>query len=196
MPSRDTVLTPEVVRILKIFFFSSFGLMLVFSFFNSHRADNSGKELSTFRITDADKLYFLNVRSIYYDRELRRDADMTLFRHGKRIQSGNLPRLDPVIILNPGNDEAYIYFELSNSEFPVQIRAKSGKEIQTLEILLGNNSDHYQLMKNIKPLIDNDFEIHLIKSDLEIALWSSEKEKEILKTVFEDYFRLLNQSDK
>lgn len=195
MASRDPVLTPDLVRILKIFIFSSFGLMLVFSFFNSYRANNTGKD-RTFRISDADKLYFLNVRSIHYDREVRRDAGMTLFRHGKRIQSDSFPKLDPVIILNPVNEEAYIYFELKNVEFPVQIRAKSGKVIQTIEFNQGNNLAHFDLMKRFTSLIDNDFEFHLINSNQQIPLWSSEKEKEILKTVFEDYFRLLNQSDK
>lgn len=194
MASRDPVLTPDLVRILKIFIFSSFGLMLVLSFFNSYRANNTGKD-RTFRSTDANKLYFLNVRSIHYDRELRRDAGMTLFRHGKRNQQDSLPKLDPVIILNPVNEEAYIYFELKNAEFPVQIIAKSGKETQTLEFDQGNNSAHFDLMKRLNYLIDNGFEFHLINFNQQIPLWSSEKEKEILKTVFEDYFRLLNQSD-
>lgn len=195
MASRDPVLTPDLVRILKIFIFSSFGIMLGLSFFNSYRANNTGKDL-TFRISDADKLYFLNVRSIHYDREVRKDAGMTLFRHGKRIQSDSLPKLDPVIILNPVNDEAYIYFELKNAEYPVQIRVKTGNEIQTLQFDQGNNSAHLNLMRTLNPLIDNHFEFHLINSNQQIPLWSSEKEKEILKTVFEDYFRLLNQSNK
>ena len=194
MASRNTILTPELVKILKIFFFSSFGLMLVFSFFDSHRAANSGKD-QTFRITDANKLYFLNVRSIHYDRELRRDANMTIFRHRKRTQSDSLPKMDPMIILNPIKDEAYIYFELINAELPVLLHARLGNENQTIEFIQGNNKEHYQLMRKIKHLIDKDFEIHLVKTEFQSPLWSSEKEKEILKTVFEDYFRLINQSD-
>jgi len=194
MASRNTILTPELVRILKIFFFSSFGLMLVFSFFNSHRATNSGKD-QTFRITDANRLYFLNVRSIHYDREQRRDANMTLFRHGKRVLPDSLPKVDPMIILNPIKDEAYIYFELINADLPVQLQARLGNETQTIEFIQGNNKEHYQLMKKIKHLIDKDFEIYLVKTELQSPLWSSEKEKEILKTVFEDYFRLINQSN-
>jgi hypothetical protein len=194
MASRNTILTPELVKILKIFFFSSFGLMLVFSFFDSHRAANSGKD-QTFRITDANKLYFLNVRSIHYDRELRRDANMTIFRHRKRTQSDSLPKMDPMIILNPIKDEAYIYFELINAELPVLLHARLGNENQTIEFIQGNNKEHYQLMRKIKHLIDKDFEIYLVKTEFQSPLWSSEKEKEILKTVFEDYFRLINQSD-
>ena len=193
MSSRDPVLTPDLVRIVKIFLFTSFGLMLVLSFFNSYRADNSGKE-RTFRTSDSDRLYFINVRSIHYDRELRRDASMTLFRHAKRIQFDSIQKFDPVIILNPLRDEAYIYFELKNAEFPVQIRAKSGIEIQTIEFANGNNSDHFALMKTLNPLINNDFDFYILQSGKEFPLWVSDEEKEILKTVFGDYFRLLNQS--
>ncbi len=192
MPAKDPVLTPDLVRILKIFLTSAFGFMLVLSFFNSYRANNSGEE-RTFKITDSNKLYFLNVRSIHYDRELRRDAGMTLFRHGRRMPSDSIPKIDPVILLNPLTDEAYIYFELKHAEFPVQIRAKSGKEEQHVEFVNGNNSDHFALMKLLNPLINNNFDFYLMISGKEFPLWPSEKEKEVLKTVFEDYFRLLNQ---
>jgi hypothetical protein len=192
MPVRDPVLTPDLIRVLKFFLLSSFGIMVVFSLFNSYRANNSGKD-RTFSITDSDKLYFINVRSIHYDQELRRDAGMTLFRHGKRILSDSVPKIEPVIILNPLNAEAYIYFELKNAEFPVQIVAKSGTEIHTIEFSIGNNSDHFATMKKLNLLINNDFDFYLIQFGQEIPLWSSDKEKEILKTVFGDYFRLLNQ---
>jgi hypothetical protein len=192
MSSRDPVLTPDLVRILKIFIFSSFGLMLLLSFFNSHRANNSGKD-RTFKISDADKLYFLNVRSIHYDRELRRDAGMTLFRHENRSQLDSFPQINPVIILNPVNGEAYIFFELENADFPVRIAAKSGQQTQMIEFANGNNSAHFDLMKSLKPLIDKGFEFFLISANREIPLWNTSEEKEILKTIFEDYFRLLNQ---
>ena len=193
MPSRDPVLTPELIKILKIFIFSSFGLVLVFSFFNSYRADNSGED-RTFKISDSDKLYFLNVRSIHYDRELRRDAGMTLFRHGKRFQSDSLPTFHPLIILNPVKDDAYVFFELQHAEYPIRLRTSSGSDAQAIDFSNGNNQDHLRLMNQLKTWIEADYQIQLEINNQIFPLWSSEKEKEVFKTIAEDYFRLLNQS--
>jgi hypothetical protein len=164
MPSRDPVLTPELIKIMKIFIFSSLGLVLVFSFFNSYRADNTGAD-RTFKMTDSDKLYFLNVRSIHYDRELRRDAGMTLFRHGKRFQPDSLPSFHPLIILNPVKDDAYVFFELQHAEYPIRLQASLGSETQFIDFSNGNNQDHFKLLNQVKPwkLEINNFRFGLPK---------------------------------
>lgn len=190
MTARDSTLTPELIKILKIFIFSSLGLVLVLSFFNDYRANNTGDD-RTFHVSDANGLYFLNVRSIYYDREIRRDAKMTLFRHGKRFQSDSLPTLDLVILLNPVKDNAFIYFELKNGDWPIQIRAKSDETDEVFEFSNGNNTDHFNFLKKMKPAIEHNSEFEMIIGGKTQPLWSGEKEKAALKSVVEDYFRLL-----
>lgn len=74
----------------------------------------------------------MNVRAIHYDREVRRDAGMTLFRHGKRLQSDAQPTVDLVILLNPVKDDAYIYFELKNADWPIRLSAKTDKDVLVL----------------------------------------------------------------
>ncbi len=194
MPTKDPVLTPELLRLIKIFLFSALGLVLVLSFFNSYRADNTG-QYRTFRVADADRLYFLNVRGLSYDREVRKDAGMTLFRHGKRKVDEENPTFFPLIIQNPIKDEAYIYFELLHADYPIKIISKSAETIDSVEFSNGNNLDHLDLMIKIKPWIEADYEFELAISGKRYPLWSDEKEIDVLKTVIEDYFRLLNQSD-
>lgn len=193
MPTRDPVLTPELIKILKIFIFSSFGLVLIFSFFNTYRADNTGQD-RTFKVSDADRLYFLNVRSIYYDREVRSDAGMTLFRHSKRMKSDSWPSFDPVIILNPIKDDGYIFFELQHLEYPVSLQASSDQDSLSIEFSNGNNQDHLKLMNQLKTWIDANYQIVLKKGSQSFPLWSTEKEKDVFKTIAEDYFRLINQA--
>lgn len=190
MAKRDATLTPELIKILKIFIFSSLGLVLVLSFFNDYRANNTGDDRA-FHVSDANSLFFQNVRSIYYDREIRRDAGMTLFRHGKRFQSDSMPTLDLVILLNPGKDNAFIYFELKNGDWPIQIRTKADGIEQVFEFSNGNNTDHFNLLKKLKPAIDQNSDFELILGEKNQPLWSDEKEKTALKSVVEDYFRLL-----
>lgn len=190
MNKREPTLTPELIKILKIFIFSSLGLVLVLSFFNDYRANNTGDD-RTFYVSDANRLYFLNVRSIYYDREIRSDAKMTLFRHGKRFQSDSMPTLDVVMLLNPVKDNAFIYFELNNADWPIQIRAKSEEGVEVFEFSNGNNTDHFNFLKQLKPAIDQNSEFEMIVNGKNHPLWSREKEKAALKSVMEDYFRLL-----
>lgn len=194
MTKRDPVLTPELVKILKIFIFSSLGLVLVLSFFNGYRANNSGED-RTFKVNDSNRIYFLNVRSIYYDREIRRDAGMTLYRHGKRLRSDSIPTLDLVILLNSAKEDAYIYFELKNAEWPIRISIKMGIETQVFDFSNGNNTEHFALLQNLKPYILGNSEFELILDDKTFPLWSNEIEKEAVKSVVEDYFRLLNQTN-
>ncbi len=194
MSKRDPVFTPELVKVLKIFIFSSLALVLVLSFFNGHRANNSGED-RTFRMKDANQLYFLNVRSIHYDREIRQDASMTLFRHRNRLETDILPSLDLVIILNPLKDDAYIYFELKNGEWPIQIRTTSSGIMETLDFANGNNLDHLNLFKKIAPAIEQNAQFELILGEKIYPLWAEEKEKDALKSVLEDYFRLLDTTN-
>lgn len=191
MAQSDQVLTPELVKLLKIFIFLSLGLVLILSFFNSYRANNTGEDKS-YRVNDSNRLYFMNVRAIHYDREVRRDAGMTLFRHGKRLQSDAQPTVDLVILLNPVKDDAYIYFELKNADWPIRLSAKTDKDVLVFDFSNGNNDEHFGLIQKLKPLIQANAEFELILDGKTFPIWSNEMEKEAVKSVVEDYFRLLN----
>lgn len=194
MTKKDPILTPELVKIIKIFVFTSLGLVILLSFFNGYRANNSNDD-RTFSINDSNRLYFLNVRSIYYDREVRRDAGMSLFRHGKRRQSDSLPTLDLVILLNSAKESAYIFFELENAEWPIKIIAKSQAETAVLEFRKGNNADHFAMYQQLKTFIKSDAEFEMDLGQKSIPLWTEPKEKAAIKLVIEDYDRLLNQTN-
>lgn len=194
MSKRDPVLSPELIKILKIFILSALALVFVLSFFDDYRAKNSGKD-RTFHVNDSNRLYFQNVRSIHYDREVRQDAGMVLFRHRKRFQSDSLPTLDLVILLNTGKDEAYIYFELKNADWPIQIRTSSSGVHAAFDFANGNNQDHLDLFEKLVPAITSNAEFGLVLGEKIVSLWAEEKEKDALKTVVEDYFRLLDKTN-
>lgn len=197
MPKRqktNEILSPELIKILKIFGFVSVGLVLLLSFFNTKRANNTGDDL-TFHMTSSSRLYFLNVRAISYDRESRSDAGMLLFRHGKREIYGSQPSLDLVIILNSQKDEAYLYIEPVNMEWPLEIRAsREGKE-EVFQFQNSNNSDFLKYVRNLEPWIADNAEFEIKKDSTWTSIWSKPKEKEALKTILEDYFRLINEQE-
>ncbi|HCD86693.1 MAG TPA: hypothetical protein DEQ87_03500 [Algoriphagus sp.] len=186
MAAKDPVLTPELLKIIKIFGIASILMVLGLSFFNSRRANNTGEDL-TFRMSDAARIYFLNMKAINYNREIRSDAGMTLFRHEDLSVKNDEAGIQLVLILNPPKDEAYLYLEPRNFDWPIQI--KSGGE--TFIFKNGNKSDHLSAINQLKALIENGKMIFLVQNEREIPLWEEESEKDALKQVFEDYARLV-----
>jgi hypothetical protein len=197
MPQRQNsndILSPELIKILKIFGLISIGLVLLLSFFNTKRANNSGQDLS-FRMTSSSRLYFLNVRAIKYDREARSDAGMILFRHGKRAISDRNPLLNVMIIMNNSKDEAYLYLEPLNLDWPLEIKASHGGNEEVFQFQNGNNYEVLGYVRQLEPWITNDANFEIKVDSTWVTIWSSPKEKEALKSILGDYFRLINEQE-
>ena len=193
MSSKAPVFTPDLIKVLKIFLGSALGLVLLLSFFDGYRADNTGKE-RTFQAADADRLFFVNLRSIHYDREVRQEADMELFRHGKRLKSDRIPTFFPAILLPSKTKEAYLFFELEGADYPIQIQAILGDEVIQIPFDLSGNTAHKSLAEQLWPLLQQQVSFKLLVEGKEYPLWQTESDQEVLKTVLTDYFRVLNQA--
>ena len=192
MSSKTPVFTPDLIKVLKIFLGSALGIVLLLSFFDGYRADNTGKDRG-FQVADADKLFFLNLRSIHYDREQRQEAKMELFRHGKRQNIPNTPSFFPAILFPSNKEEAYLFFELEGGDYPIQIQAiDQGMETE-ISFDLAGNAAHKGLAEQLFPLLQRDASFTWEVNGTKSPLWANESEKEVLKTVLTDYFRILNQ---
>jgi hypothetical protein len=192
MSSKAPVFTPDLIKVLKIFLGSALGIVLLLSFFDGYRADNTGKDRS-FKIVNADKLFFVNLRSIHYDREMRSEAKMEIFRHGKRQTAPNSPSFFPAILFPSKEEEAYLFFELEGATYPIQIQVMDqGKETKISFDLAGNTA-HRALAEQLWPFLQGDASFTWEVNGSKYPLWANESEKEVLKTVLTDYFRVLNQ---
>ena len=192
MSSKTPVLTPDLIKVLKIFLGSALALVLMLSFFDGYRANNTGKD-RTFQVADADRLFFVNLRSIHYDREVRLEAGMEIYRHGKRSKSDTVFTFFPALLLHSKQKEAYLFFELERAEYPIQIQIKTDDHLIQIPFDLGGNAAHKALGEQLWPLVQQNASFSLLVLDKERPLWQTESEKEVLKTVLTDYFRLLNQ---
>ena len=192
MSSKAPVLTPDLIKVLKIFLGSALALVLMLSFFDGYRANNTGKDRA-FQVADADRLFFVNLRSIHYDREVRQEAEMELFRHGKRLMSDTIPTFFPALLLHSKQKEAYLFFELEGADYPIQIQANLGDEVIQIPFDLGGNTAHKALGEQLWSLLQQNASFSLSVNGKETPLWKTESEKEVLKTVLTDYFRILNQ---
>lgn len=193
MSSKAPVFTPDLIKVLKIFLGSALGIVLLLSFFDGYRADNTGKE-RTFQVADADRLFFLNLRSIHYDREVCQEADMELYRHGKRPKFDSIPSFFPAILLPSKTKEAYLFFELEGADYPIQIQAMLGDEVIQIPFDLGGNTAHKALGEQLWSLLQQNASFSLNVNGKEYPLWQTESDQEVLKTVLTDYFRILNQA--
>jgi hypothetical protein len=193
MSSKSPVLTPDLIKVLKIFLGSALALVLLLSFFDGYRANNTGKE-RTFQVADADRLFFVNLRSIHYDREVRQEADMELFRHGKRPNFDSIPSFFPAILLPSKTKEAYLFFELEGADYPIQIQVILGDEVIQIPFDLSGNTAHKSLGEQLWPLLQQQAFFKLLVEGKEYPLWQTESDQEVLKTVLTDYFRILNQA--
>jgi hypothetical protein len=192
MSSKAPVLTPDLIKVLKIFLGSALALVLILSFFDGYRANNTGKDRA-FQVADADRLFFVNLRSIHYDREVRQEAEMELFRHGKRLMSDTIPTFFPALLLHSKQKEAYLFFELEGADYPIQIQANLGDEVIQIPFDLGGNTAHKALGEQLWSLLQQNASFKWTVDGKEYPLWQTESEKEVLKTVLTDYFRILNQ---
>jgi hypothetical protein len=188
--SRDPIFTPELVKIIKIFGLASILLVLVLSFFNEKRADNSGED-RTFQVNSSNRLFFLNLRAINYDREARTDAKMMLFRHKDRNQEENLVGLDLVIVLNSSKDEAYIYLEPKDVNWPINLKIQTKTESIEFQFENGNISTFLSYAQLLKQEIEQDADFSISTPNGWIPLWEKQEEKESLKEILNDYFKLL-----
>ncbi len=188
----DSVFTPELLKIVKIFGMLSVGVVLIFSFFNEKKASNTG-ENTEFKMATSDRIYFLNVRSINYEREVRRDAGMTLFRY-KKGELYDRPTVGLVIILNFKQDEAYIFLEPVHSDWPIHLRI--AKETVSKE-LKWENEDRFTHMSNVLQIEDwiaNGSTVEIETSEGWLSLWETSQEKDALSVILDDYYTLLNRA--
>jgi len=196
----NDALSPELLRILKLFGVISISLVLLLSFFNERRADNTG-EMGEFYTTAANRIYFRNLRQPNYDVERRLDAKMDVFRYGKRISDSTQNVLNAAIILNRIKDAAYIYIEPQgdlSDENPLHIRWESASgQHGDATFYQGDRFSHLAFLEQVFPLLVLEepvaFEAKL--GNQWIPLLTSIEEVDALRITLKDYFRLIGKED-
>ncbi|MDN3669088.1 hypothetical protein QWY93_07090 [Echinicola jeungdonensis] len=198
MRKAEPILTPELIRIMKIFGLASLCIVLIFSFFNERRANNSGDSSIT-RITASSRLFFENVRQIKYEKETRRDAKMDIFRLKKRIKSKKLYLINLSIIISRLRDEAYIFVEPSeilSQQNKIQLRWHDQHQRENGQISFepGDRFAHFDFVKKLFLLLeeDKDFEVKINGAWKKIL--ADEKERKAFITTATDYFRLVEKN--
>ena len=198
MPSTSNdAFSPEMIRILKIFGLGSILLVLILSFFNDRKANNSGDEPNLMRTTDADRLYFKNIRAPYYDLEGRDDAKINIYRYGKRIMDSENPILNLSILLNRVKNETYIFVEPAPETLPFVLKWKNETHLDSGKLVFygGDKFAHFEFVMKLYFLMQDGIRFELEQEENIHPILSTEKEREALTITMKDYFRLINFTD-
>jgi hypothetical protein len=197
MASRSNeTFSPEMIKILKIFGIGSILFVFLLSFFNERRANNTGELNALMRITDADRLFFKNMRATYYELESRDDAKMNIYRHGKREKEPLRPEVNLSILINRVKDEAYIFVEPNPETLPLKLfwTDRESQESDTLIFYGGGTLDHFEFVGKLFPLLEENFHFERISAEGSVdEVLTTPVQREALMTTIKDYYRLINK---
>ncbi|WP_158856230.1 hypothetical protein [Lunatibacter salilacus] len=194
----NDALSPELLRIIKIFGAVSVGLVLLLSLFNDRKADNTGS-MDEFFVTDANRIYFKNLRQHNYDWERHHAAKMDIFRYEKRVTDTSGYTLNAALIINRVKDAAYLYLEPQGRlkhENPLEIRwEKSPGDKGKSSFYQGDRYSHYQFVEEIFPLLnlDEPVAVEAKVGDSWIPILTSTQEIDALRITCKDYYRLIGR---
>jgi hypothetical protein len=186
---------PELLKILRIFGIASLSFVLILSFFNEKRADNTGED-PTFRITDASRIYFGNIRRAYYQVEGKQGAGLDIYRLGKRVVDSTQNVLNLAIVMNRSRNTAYLYVEphgrLENQN-PLEIRWKLSdtREGGTISFSFGDRHSHLVFVKEIISKLEKEAGFEAKLDDAWVSILENETERKAFMTTAKDYFRLV-----
>ncbi|GGZ20728.1 hypothetical protein GCM10007049_11650 [Echinicola pacifica] len=193
MSAKKEVFTPELIKIIKLFGLISVSLVLILSFFDERKSNNSGMlDENSFKASSL--IYFQNVRQIHYDIERQAEAKLLLYRHKDRSGSADSIFINLSLIVNRIKDKAYIYAELSPAlELLDTVRLRRQSDAGTNEhfsILNGDRRSHELLVNKLMSLQDREvIEVQVVESWFPI--WTSDDAKQALIKTAVDYRELV-----
>jgi hypothetical protein len=158
------------------------------------------KENVTFSTTADSRLYFKNVRQIYYDREDQENTKLEVFRFGKRNRSTQLPVINLALVNNWRYDEAYVliepnaYFDNAD-QIEVNWQAKADTTANgTYVFKFGSKENHFRFATQLYESILAQHILQLQDSTGKpVNLFQSEADRDNFRKTMVDYYRLVNK---
>ncbi len=159
------------------------------------KVDQNG---ANFKTSADSRLYFKNVRQIYYDRETPENTKLEVFRFGKRNQQTDKPIINVALVNNWMHDEAYVIVEPSEyfeDISPIEVEWQdSGKKISGVyRFTLGPKENHFKFATEIYQSILAKHKLLVFNKDKRWeSLFQSEADKDNFRKTMRDYYRLVN----
>lgn len=173
-------------------------LLTLLGLFACNPSKNKGIDSAdlSFQTDESSKLFFKNVRQLYYDKEMLEAAKLEVFRLKKREQSDKMPVINLSIVNNWRYDEAYVLLEPNAAAGDVtqlRVRWESSEDSGEINFERGNKVKHLEFAWSIYAHILEQcrFQIYLDGEWKDVL--NTEKAREAFRITMFDYFRLTRQ---
>lgn len=157
------------------------------------------KENIRFATSADSRLYFKNVRQIYYDRENQENTKLEIFRFAKRNKSTDSPIINVALVNNWRYDEAYVIIEPSAyltdlNEIKVFWQDKSDTNANgTYQFAFGSKENHFRFATQ---LYESILARHVLliedTTGKPVKLFGTETDRDNFRKTMADYYRLVN----
>ena len=161
-------------------------MVCLFALFGTSNKRINLKKIN-FSSTASSELYFKNMRSYFYDKEERKDAQFVLYRIGSREQSQK--KLNFILVSNWLMSEYYLISESKSSNALLDWKYK--EEAGSISLTGENNRAHFVFGAELFEQLERKADIWLVDSDKRTPF--TEEEKASLKTSLIDYFKLVGK---
>jgi hypothetical protein len=149
--------------------------------------------------TSADsRLYFKNVRQIYYDRETPDNTKLEVYRFGKRSQAPDRPVINVALVNNWVHDEAYVivepnaYFD-NMSSIEVEWQDNVSKQSGVYSFTYGPKNTHFKFASEIYQSVLAKHKLQVLNPDKQwVDLFQTDADRDNFRKTMKDYYRLVN----
>jgi hypothetical protein len=168
-------------------------LVIIFSLIEPKGKKVNLQEID-FSTQKGSELYFKNMRSFFYDQEIRDDANFVLYRIDSRETDSSKNKLNFVLVSNWRQSECYVMAECNfkiSQEKPLTVAWQSDEENGSFQLKEKDNNANYIFAAKLFEQLTAENEFVLIFGNEEFVL--TEKEKKSLQKTLSDFFKLVGK---
>ena len=178
---------------LKNYFFIVLGVVVLFvtlyAVLGPQGKNINLKEIN-FKTTESSELYFKNIRSYFYDKENRDDAQFILYRLDSRTLDTTLNKLNFILVSNWLLDECYII--AASNQTTIKIAWENKKDSGKIFLTEMDSEANYIFAALLFEKLSEKATLSIVADNNE-QIPFTEKEKVSLKTSLKDYFKLVGK---
>ncbi|MBO3698788.1 hypothetical protein [Roseivirga sp. E12] len=149
-----------------------------------------------FATDDASRLFFKNVRKIYYELEVMEAAKLDVYRHKQRELSTDVPVINLAIVDNWRYDEAYLLLEpneLIGTQGELAVQWELGAERGKIVFRPGNKAAQVAFADKVYHRLQLGCSFKIQINDTWIPFLDSDKSREAFRITMFDYYRLVKR---